>query len=224
MCAAVCQTWEREPSVFDEGEDQMARLRSRSNLGVIALVLALGLIGVGCTAKSSGSDGAVNFYESLDLASPSAAVETFSDAFARNDFMTVWLVLDRQAQFVASQHIDWLQYRNLIRTDAVPDMQAEVSSLFVLDDLETTDRWNIFSQIMMIADRNDAYLIDLSGEVTPGDESQVGEDVEVASVVEGIEGEVRFRLTESPSGRWRVHQVIVSGGDEDMIPWSVPQR
>jgi len=76
---------------------------------------------------------------------------------------------------------------------------------------------------MMIANRNDAYLIDLSGNVTPGNESSVGDDAEVVSVVEGIEGEVRFRLTQSPSGRWRVHQVIVPGGDEDIIPWSVSQ-
>jgi hypothetical protein len=210
-------------SVFYVGDDQMTKPRFRSNAGVIALVVVLGLIGAGCTAESSDSDGALNFYESLDLASPSAAVETLSDAFARNDFMTVWLVLDKQAQFFAGQHINLLQYSNLIRTDAVPDMHAEVSSVFVLADLETYDRWNIFSQIMMIADRNDAYLIDLSGEVTVGGESLVGEDVDVLSTVDGIEGEVRFRVTKSPSGRWRVHQVIVPGGDQDMIPWSVPQ-
>jgi hypothetical protein len=75
---------------------------------------------------------------------------------------------------------------------------------------------------MMIADDHDAYLIDLSGEVTLGEESQVGDDVEVSSVVEGIEGEIRFRLVQSPSGRWRVFQVIVLGGDETAIPWSVP--
>jgi len=75
--------------VFDVRGDQMSRLLSRSHCAVIALVLMLALIGAGCTAESSDSSGARNFYESLDLASPSAAVETFADAFARKDFMTV---------------------------------------------------------------------------------------------------------------------------------------
>ncbi|MFV1962427.1 MAG: hypothetical protein ACC658_11415, partial [Acidimicrobiia bacterium] len=215
--------WQREPTVFGVGDDEMTRLRSCSNVGVITLVLVLGLIGAGCSAESSDSDGAVNFYESLDLASPSAAVETFSDAFAQNDFMTVWLVLDITAQRRVEVYFDLLQWKMVIRTDAVPDMGSEIASALSLESLETTDRWYIFDRVMMIADRNDAYLVDLSGNVTPGNESSVGDDAEVVSVVEGIEGEVRFRLTQSPSGRWRVHQVIVPGGDEDIIPWSVSQ-
>jgi len=117
---------------------------------------------------------------------------------------------------------DLLQWRNVIDTDAVPNRGSEIASVLSFDNLETTDRWYIFDEFMMIADRNDAYLIDLSGDVTLGEESHVGDDVEVSSVVEGIDGEVRFRLTQSPSGRWRVYQVIVPGGDETAIPWSVP--
>lgn len=208
--------------MFGVGDDQMTKLRSRSNVGVIALVLVFGLIGAGCTAVSSDSDGARNFYESLDLASPSAAVETFSDAFARNDFMTVWLTFDVTTQERIGDSFDLLQWPILIDTDAVPNMGSEMASILSLDNLETTDRWYLFDEIMMIADRNDAYLIDLSGDVTLGEESQVGDDVEVSSAVEGIDGEVRFSLVESPSGRWRVYQVIVPGGDETAIPWSVP--
>lgn len=208
--------------MFDEEDDQMTKLRSRSSIGVIALVLMLGLIAAGCTAESSDPDRAPNFYESLDLASPTAAVETFSDAFARRDFMTVWLVLDTVAQFASNEHMNLLQWRNLIDTGAVPDLGSKIGSLLSFENRETTDRWYIFDGIMMIADDHDAYLIDLSGEITLGEESQVGEDVEVSSVVEGIEGEVRFRLVQSPSGRWRVFQVIVPGGDETAIPWSVP--
>ncbi|NOY57050.1 MAG: hypothetical protein GXP34_13845 [Actinobacteria bacterium] len=164
----------------------------------------------------------MNFYESLDLESPSAAVETFADAFARNDFMTVWLTFDMRTQEILGASFDLLQWRNVIDTDAVPDMGSEIASVLSFDNLETTDRWYLFSEVMMIADRNDAYLIDLSGDVTPGDETQVGDDIEVSSVVAGIDGEVRFRLAQSPSGRWRVLQVIVPGGDETAIPWSVP--
>ncbi len=208
--------------MFDVRGDQMSRLLSRSHFGVIALVLMLALIGAGCTAESSDSSGARNFYESLDLASPSAAVETFADAFARKDFMTVWLTFDVRTQEMLGASFDLLQWRNVIDTDAVPNRGSEIASVLSFDNLETTDRWYIFDEFMMIADRNDAYLIDLSGDVTLGEESHVGDDVEVSSVVEGIDGEVRFRLTQSPSGRWRVYQVIVPGGDETAIPWSVP--
>ncbi len=220
----MCQTWKHDPLMFDVGDDRMTRLHSRSCVGVMALALVLGLIGAGCTAESSSSDGAGNFYESLDLASPTAAVETFSDAFGRKDFMTVWLALDVRTQVMAGASFDLLQWSNVIDTAAVPDMRSELDSVLSFDSIESTDRWYVFDRIMMIADRNDAYLIDLSGDVTVGEELQVGDDVEVSGVVEGIDGAVRFRLTQSPSGRWRVHQVIVPGGDEGMIPWSVPSQ
>lgn len=207
--------------MFDVADDQMTKLRSRSNVGVIALVLVLGLLAAGCT-ESSDSDGALNFYESLDLASPTAAVETFSDAFARKDFMTVWLAFDTKAQLVAEQSFNLLQWSKLLRTDALPDMGSEIASALSLQNLETTDRWHVFERILMIADEHDAYLIDLRGDVTPGGETPVGDDVEVTSVVEGIDGEVRFRMVRSPSGRWRVLRVIVPGGDEGNIPWSIP--
>ena len=40
--------------------------------------------------------------------------------------------------------------------------------------------------------------------------------------LEGVDGEVIIRLSKSPKGTWRVRQVIVPGGDETQIPWSVP--
>lgn len=200
----------------------MTRLCCRSNVGVMALLLVLGFSAAGCSG-SSDSDGAGNFYESLDLASPTAAVETFTDAFADKDFMTVWLAFDINAQNRVEHYSNLLQWPILLRTDAVPNHGSQIGSVLSFDNLETTDRWYIFDQMMMIADEHDAYLVDLSGDVAVGEESAAGDDVEVSTVVEGIDGEVRFRMVQSPSGRWRVLQVIVPGGDEDLIPWSVPQ-
>lgn len=72
-----------------------------------------------------------------------------------------------------------------------------------------------------------AFYIDLSGEVTIVDTQtsateQEEDAIDVITSVEGIEGEVAFRMVQVPSGRWRVYQVIVAGGDEEMIPWTVP--
>ena len=78
--------------------------------------------------------------------------------------------------------------------------------------------WYIFDRIMLLADQHDAFLVDLSGQVT----LEATESSDVLATVEGIEGEVVIKTTESPAGSWLVHQVIVPGGDEELIPWSVP--
>ena len=88
-------------------------------------------------------------------------------------------------------------------------------------------QWSFFDDLMLAAARHEAFLIDLSGEVTiqsAAAGTPLGDDavVDVVGAVEGIDGEVIFRTVQAPSGRWRVRQVVVPGGDEEMIPWAVP--
>jgi len=74
-----------------------------------------------------------------------------------------------------------------------------------------------------MADRHNAFLIDLSGQVKVTSESpNAGEYTDLIAEVEGIQGDVIFRMAQAPSGRWQVFQVIVSGGEEQSIPWAVP--
>ncbi|HNX58419.1 MAG TPA: hypothetical protein PKK43_04930, partial [Spirochaetota bacterium] len=40
---------------------------------------------------------------------------------------------------------------------------------------------------------------------------------------ESVNGKLTFRLTRSIRGKWRVHQVIVPSGNEELYPWSVKQ-
>ena len=61
------------------------------------LVLSVLLAGCGDNQQVPPS-GARTYFEALDLSTPSAAAETFLDAFARDDFMTVWLALHPKAQ------------------------------------------------------------------------------------------------------------------------------
>jgi len=148
-----------------------------------------------------------------------AGVETLTDAFARDDFMTVFLALDREAELMLQQNFSLLNYDRLLRTDLVPGFQDELMQAVLLDTMEiTTDMWYLFDRIMLVADRHDAFLVDLSGPVS----LEASESSDVVATVEGIEGEVVIRMTESPSGNWRVHQVIVPGGNKEQIPWSVP--
>jgi hypothetical protein len=187
------------------------------------MVLAVTVAACGGDGEPDAPLGAARtYYESLDLSSPVAAARTLVDSFARDDFMTVWLVLDAQAQFRTTQLLNLMEYDQLLRSERVDDIQVQLSEAFNFETMEMNDSWYVFDQFMLIADRNDAFLIDLSGETSLGEARTVADTAEVAAEVEGIDGEVTFWLVESPSGRWRVHQVILPGGDDESIPWSVP--
>ena len=114
--------------------------------------------------------------------------------------MTVWLAFDINAQNRVEHYFNLRQWPILLRTDALPNHGSHIGSVLSFDNLETTDRWYIFDQMMMIADEHDAYLVDLSGDVAVGEESAAGDDVEVSTVVEGIDGEVRFRMCNHRAG------------------------
>ncbi|HSG79359.1 MAG TPA: hypothetical protein VLD62_07265, partial [Acidimicrobiia bacterium] len=162
------------------------------------------------------------YFESLDLGTPVAAARTLVDAFRWNDFMTVWLALDPDAQATLEQDLDLAGYGRLIGVaEDTGAIEAELRDAWDADG-RTIDPWYRFDQVMVSADRYDVFLIDLSGTVTFGDADILGTTAEVPAEVAGIDGEVVFRLTGSAAGDWRVHQVVVPGGDESRVPWSVP--
>jgi len=173
-------------------------------------------------AACGGGDDARTFYESLDLDTPLAAVETFTDAFADDDFMTVWLVLDPEAQFRVQQELNLLQYQALIGPEAMDDLAVWFDDESFFESMEHSDPWYFFDQIMLIADANNGLLIDLSGNAKVQSDNASGNVATVVTEVDGIEGDVVFRLEATPTGRWRVKQVIVPGGDPELLPWSVP--
>ena len=192
----------------------MAPNRGRTMLCVLLVAVAFAACG-GDQCTSLG--GARTYYESLDLESPEAGAATFVRAFARDDFMTVFFALDDEAHLAFQQHLALLEYDRLLDTASVPDLQAELRQV-LSPELESFDMWHLFDRLMLMAGRHDAFLIDLGGEVTF--EETASSDV--SAVVAGIDGAVVFRMVESPSGRWRVRQVLVPGGDETILPWSVP--
>jgi hypothetical protein len=171
------------------------------------------------------------YYDSLDLSTPEIAVQTFNDAFARDDFMTVYLVFSTRSQFILMQRLRLLDYDFLIQPNSVERIRDDVT-LFAegIGEGEHSDEgWYIFDQIMLAAKRHGVLLIDLSGEVKIINSHRTeledyGEVVDVISDVEGIQGEVIFRMIQAPSGNWRVYQVIVPGGDLEMVPWAVPRE
>lgn len=173
-------------------------------------------------ACGDGDDEARTYYESLDLSTSTAAVETFTDAFADDDFMTVWLVLAPEAQFRVQQDLNLLQYGALIGRPAMDELRTWFNDDSFFESMEHSDPWYFFDQIMLIADANGGLLIDLTGDTDIESDEVTGDQATVTAQVDGIEGDVEFRLRATPTGRWRVRQVIVPGGDPEVIPWSVP--
>ena len=169
------------------------------------------------------------YYETLDLDTPEEAVTAFTDAFAEDDFFTVFLILSNHSQLIMNQRTQLHQYGHLYDINLHAEMRSSIS-LFSkgLGEGEHLDMgWYLFDEIMMAAREHSAFLIDLSGRVTilkvePSESRWDENTTDVFTRVEGIDGEVVFRMVQGPSGKWRVLQVIVPGGDEEMIPWSVP--
>ncbi|MCP4304934.1 MAG: hypothetical protein GY788_08700 [bacterium] len=155
------------------------------------------------------------------MSSPMSAAEAFVEAFDADDYMAVWMLLDYFAQREIWTNISLLQYGQVIRSADLPDRNAigdEMSATIG----ETTDRWYVFDRIMQLADANGALLIDIGRPISLTAGETTGDTATVLTELEGIDGEVIIRLSKSPRGNWRVRQVIVPGGDESQIPWSVP--
>jgi hypothetical protein len=190
---------------------------------VVAVILTVWACGDDTEAGSPAGDGRT-YYESLELGSPVAAARTFTEAYARDDFMTVWLVLDSEARFQFQQHQALLEYDRLIRTDRIDPatLGEEILRAASQDGAEPPEPWYLFDRFMLVADEHDALLLDLSNEASFGEGEVDGERATVRAEMSRVEGEVTFHLTRSPGGRWHVHQVVVPGGDEAAIPWSVP--
>jgi len=186
----------------------------------------------GCKANSQ-ENKARTFYESLDIYTPESAVETFVDAFEREDFFTVFLILSPSTQFLTENNIAALNYGELIQVESLEEAKEILADT---PQYQVRLEWEhggavasyLFDSIMLAAKQHSAFLIDLSGEVSILRSEQISDSssdrskVDVITTVEGIEGDVIFRMEQAPSGRWRVRQVIVPDGNEEQIPWSVP--
>jgi hypothetical protein len=187
------------------------------------------------TTPQSAQPQARTFYESLDLDGPESAVITFVDAFQRADYPTVYWILAPDAQE------QWRQYLGIFGFDRMISVDANVDPLVVwkatitntaLADLSQLEHFNDFSYyfdiVMNAAKQHGVLPIDLTHvvtvlEVKPAQTNDEYTFVDVTAKTETVEGVVTFRMIQGPSGRWRVLQVIVPGGDERDIPWSIPR-
>jgi hypothetical protein len=200
---------------------------------LLAFILILLVFTSACSKNKDDKEQARTYYDTLDLSTPEESVKTFTDAFQKEDFMTVYMILDQSSQMNLVQKLRQWRYRELVRFEDGDDLEEVFEDVSCIaeglgsGEHSCGDMWYIFDEMMVSAKEKGILLIDLSGDVeiidTENSETHVGDDaVDVIAKVEGIEDEVVFRMVESKEGRWRVFQVIVAGGDEEIIPWSVP--
>ncbi len=186
-------------------------------------VVLLALVGSGCSDSSDEAvphGGARTYFEALDLSTPSAAAEIFLDAFARDDFMTVWLVLLPDSQKMIELSLDLLQYGVVVDHLAIP--RAEYKEIYESFPPESIGAWYWFDALMLVADEYDAFTIDLSGPVQITDEMVDGDGVELSAEAAGIEGTVTLHMAKSFKGLWRVREVTTGGEGEPTVVWPDP--
>jgi hypothetical protein len=193
--------------------------------GLIAIILAIPLMTSACqpcgTVQSGEADKARTYYESLNLATPENAVQTFANAFQREDFMTVYLVLSAEAQrLLRIEYAQKFNWRHLIGENADERLWDDLDFDGIIST--TVDPWYLFDQIMLYAAGKDDLLIDLRGglDILRSEESMTregGQAMDVIADVEGVSGEVVFRLVTDRDDRWRVY--LVSAPDEGVDSW-----
>ena len=187
----------------------------------------------------TAQDAPRTYYDSLDLSTPEAAVQTFVDAFQRRDYAGVFLIFAPQTQLYWIGQIQRFGEDNVVDPKAADAVREGFTFGFNHTEAEHSPNLDnyLFDEVMLLAEEYDGFLIDLRGvvEIVRSEDTTIppyghAEDtdddetplpaVNVFTTVEGIDGEVIFRMVQSPSGRWQVLQVIEPGGDESMLPWS----
>ncbi len=186
-------------------------------------VVLIALVGSGCADSSDEAapfGGARTYFESLDLSTPIASAETFLDAFARDDFMTVWLALYPNTQKMIELQLDLLQLRVVIDHLAIP--HAEFEEIYESFPPESIGAWYLFDALMLAADEYDAFIIDLSGPVRITDTTVDGDEAELSAEAAGIEGTVTLHMTKSFKGSWRIREITMGAEGDQPVVWPRP--
>ncbi|MGD2251729.1 MAG: hypothetical protein PVF70_02320 [Anaerolineales bacterium] len=201
----------------------------RIGLAIVCLLLLTACDAEGGHGLFEQAGGARTYYESLDLRTPRRSLETFLEAFRRDDFMTVYLVLAPDAHWGWGMKLSLLQYDLVFQRDFTDEIFEEVT-LFT-NGIKGVDHfgcgWYMFDQVMLAASRHNAFLIDLTKEVTivdtrPAETAHGDSAIDIIANLGGVDGEVIFRFVQMASGNWKVYQVILPGADEAIVPWAIP--
>ncbi len=182
----------------------------------------------GCTAAAGTKSDARTYYDSLALDTPEAAAQSFITAFQASDFQTVYLILSPRAQRTWKENyaqLNWpliFRVKNQKEVDAILENTAIAQGKFEHSG-ETSYE---FDELMLAAQTHDLLLVDLGGKLTVQSTQEARDTVgnpatDVIIQSSRYDEPLVFRMVQAPSGKWRVYQVIIPGGNEDYVPWAV---
>lgn len=181
-------------------------------------MLALAVSGCSDTSGDAAlHGGARTYFESLDLSTPERAAETFLDAFARDDFMTVWLIFHQPTQSTIDTGLNHLQSSVIVDHTAIP--RSEYEEVYAALPPASARGIFLFDALMLTAGAHDAFLIDLSGSVSILREVVDGDRAEVLVEAAGVEGVVTLHMARVPQEHWRVSFVERRVEGEPPVIW-----
>lgn len=209
----------------------MARLSLRCNLFAVALALACMVVVVpACGRESRNPTTARTYYESLDMSSPKASARAFVGAWARRDFMTVYLLLSPQAEEDAARSIDDYMTHRLVPGFDMADQQVSPSHASSGISTEAiiagespvlefnTDPTRRFDALFGYAAAQGKLPFALS--TTTRLEAGPTDDVVATFTAVTPEAEtLELTLQLQPSGHWKLDQVRWPGIASEARPW-----
>jgi hypothetical protein len=195
-----------------------------------SLALAFVLFVV-CFTVSCSSNSARTYYDSLALDTPGHAVESFISAYQKSDFQTVYLILAPRAQRKWQENYSLLNWPALIHVDT-PDDPLVIQMIDETDiadgQFEHSGQTSYeFDEIMLAAQSLDLLIVDLSGTTKIGETQEARDTVgnpatDVFVTSSQYDTDLVFRTVQAPSGKWRVYQVFLPGGSDELVPWAMP--
>lgn len=197
-------------------------------IGLVFFLSLVFLVGCTATAGTKSTGDARTYYDSLALDTPESAAQSFITAFQASDFQTVYLILSPRAQRKWQENYSQLNWPLIFRVKNQTEVDAILKDTAIAQGkFEHSGETSYeFDELMLAAQAHDLMLVDLGGKLTVQGTEEARDTAGNPATDVIIESSrydepLVFRMVQAPSGKWRVYQVIIPGGNEDYVPWAV---
>lgn len=182
-------------------------------------------------APAGAQSATLTSYEHLRLGDAESALREFLSAYAKGDFLVAYWILSPEAQAELQRQLAMLNTEAFFRggIDGGDLMRVFPAQA----EMEQVDFGFLFADMMRFGIARGIEPVDVAG--LPADLSKtnvpdIGKrsertdgQVDYAVALKSYAEPVVFRLKPSPGGRWRVHQILLPGGDGTAVPFSLPK-
>lgn len=197
---------------------------------VACVLLAAAALAAPACAVESASAAARTHYESLDMSSPDASARRFAQAWAAQDFMTVYLLLSPQSAHDVARAIDGYEPHRIVpgfdEADARDLPSGRTSGQTIEEILAGAspngefdgDPTRRFDALLRQAAARGKLPFALTARTQVDAGKGDGAQVLVALRTPGADT-LTLSILRQPSGRWKVDRVRWPGSDATARPW-----